>query len=114
MLQSETLVTITRAGMGHADEALQQSLLTTWLTLTLENDMLPGAVACYTDGVKVACEGSPVIEQLRELESRGVHVILCKTCLDRFGLADQVAVGVIGGMGDIIAAQTKAKKVVAL
>ena len=38
----------------------------------------------------------------------GVELVLCSTCLDRFGLTDQVAVGVIGGMGDIITAITQA------
>lgn len=114
MQQLETLVTITRAGMGHADPALQEKLLGVWLKLTLENDTLPGAIACYTDGVRMACEGSPVLDDLKALEDKGVHIILCKTCLDSFGLSDQVAVGVVGGMGDILAAQVKATKVVAL
>ena len=114
MLQLDTLVTITRAGMGHADPDLQVKLLDVWLKLTLENGTLPGAIACYTDGVRMACEGSPVIDDLKALESQGVHVILCKTCLDSFGLANDVAVGVVGGMGDILAAQVKATKVVAL
>ncbi len=114
MEQLDTLITITRAGMGHADEALQQKLLGVWLKLTLENGTLPGAIACYTDGVRMACEGSPVLEDLKALEAAGVHVILCKTCLDALGLTDQVGVGVVGGMGDILAAQVKAQKVVPL
>ncbi len=114
MEQKDTLVTITRDGLGHADPQLQRRLLGVWLKLTLENGTLPGAIACYTDGVRMACEGSPVLEELRALEERGVHVILCKTCLDAFDLGDKVGVGVVGGMGDILAAQVKAKKVVAL
>ena len=51
---------------------------------------------------------------LRALEERGVHVILCKTCLDHLGLAGSVEVGTVGGMGDIIAAQWKAGKVIPL
>ena len=107
MEQLDTLVTVTRNGMGHADAELQHKLFGVWLQLTLENGTLPGAIACYTDGVRVACEGSPFLEQLRALEAKGVHVILCKTCLDSFGLTDKVAIGVVGGMGDIIAAQTQ-------
>ena len=48
------------------------------------------------------------------LEQRGVRVILCKTCLDFHGLSDRVAVGVVGGMHDIIAAQWAADKVVTI
>ena len=114
MEQLDTLVTITNNGMGHADPALQQKLLGVWLKLTLENGTVPGAIALYTAGVRMACDGSPVLEELQALEARGAHIILCKTCLDAFGLSDMVRVGVVGGMGDIIAAQTKAKKIVPL
>ncbi|MDF1701956.1 MAG: DsrE family protein [Planctomycetota bacterium] len=114
MEQPDTLVLVTRRGMGHADESLQEHVFGVWLKLTLENGTLPGAIAFYTDGVRLACEGSPVLEELEALEARGVHLILCKTCLDAFGITDTARVGVIGGMGDIIAAQTKAAKVITL
>jgi hypothetical protein len=110
----DTLVVITREGMGSADSALQKRLVGTWLTLLLEGGDLPGAICFYTDGVKLAVEGSPVLEQLAKLEERGVHLILCKTCLDFFGLAEKVRVGIVGGMGDILAAQMIATKVLPL
>jgi hypothetical protein len=110
----DTLVVITREGMGSAEPALQKKLIGTWLTLLLEGGDLPGAICFYTDGVRLAVEGSPVLEQLARLEERGVHLILCKTCLDFFGLAEKVRVGIVGGMGDILAAQMIAAKVVPL
>ena len=55
-----------------------------------------------------------VLAELRELEARGVHLILCSTCLDHFGLSESVEVGIVGGMGDIIAAQWAAQKVISL
>ena len=114
-MNSSTLVSFTRHGMGEAeDAALRLKLAGVWLTMALENDRLPGAITFYTDGVRLACEGSPVLEQLEAMEAKGVRLILCKTCLDAFGLVDRVAVGVVGGMGDIFAAQTHAAKVVAL
>ncbi len=113
-MQSDTLVSFTRNGLGHADPALQLKLAGVWLTMCIENDRLPGAITFYTEGVHLACDGSPVLEQLRALEAKGVRLILCKTCVDAFDLGDKVAVGVVGGMGDIFAAQTHAAKIVAL
>lgn len=110
----DTLIVITREGMGSAEPALQQKLVGTWLTLLLQGKELPGAICFYTDGVKLAVEGSPVLEQLAKLEERGVHLILCKTCLEFFGLAEKVRVGIVGGMGDILAAQSIARKVLPL
>jgi len=59
-------------------------------------------------------EGSPLIEQLKALEAKGVHLILCSTCLNHYGLLDKVQVGIIGGMTDLIEAQWRADKVITL
>jgi hypothetical protein len=79
-----------------------------------QNGTLPGALCFYADGVKLVVEGSPLLAELRAVEAKGAHLIICKTCLDYFRLTDKVAVGVVGGMGDIIAAQLKAQKVITL
>jgi hypothetical protein len=110
----DTVIVITRNGMGSAEPDLQRKLLGTYLTLLLENGTLPGAICFYTDGVRAVIEGSPVLDQLHELDRRGVHLIICQTCINYFGLADRVRAGLVGGMGDILAAQSAAAKVITL
>ncbi|MFB0517366.1 MAG: DsrE family protein [Candidatus Neomarinimicrobiota bacterium] len=112
--QFSTAIFITRNGMGHADEELQQKLLKTYLTMLAENGYLPGVVCFYTEGVKLVVEGSPVLELLKSLEAKGVRLIICNTCLKYYGLTDKVQVGIVGGMHDIIAAQWQAAKVITL
>lgn len=111
---SDTVMVITRQGMGSADLDLQQKLLDTYLKLLLENSTLPAAVCFYTEGVKLVVDGSPLLERLRQLDGRGVRLIACSTCLNYFGLADRVRVGIVGGMPDIIEAQARAGKVITL
>jgi hypothetical protein len=111
---SETVLLITRNGMGNAEPELQQKLIITFLKLLVENSIFPAAICFYTDGVRLAVTGSPVIELLKSLEARGVRLILCSTCLDFFGLTNQVQVGIVGGMTDILEAQRRAVKVVSL
>lgn len=110
----DTVILVTRQGMGSASPDLQLKLFATYVKLLLENGTLPGAICFYADGVKLAVEGSAVLESLSHLQERGVHLVLCKTCLDYFGVAEKVRVGVVGGMGDILAAQTMAAKVISL
>lgn len=100
--------------MGVADQALQHTLLRKYLLLLQENNTLPGAICFYTSGVKMVVEGSPVLDVLQVLEAQGVRLIVCKTCLDYYGSVDRVRVGIVGGMGDIIAAQSLADKVITL
>lgn len=109
-----TVILITNEGMGKGPLELQKKLITTYLNLVLQQGELPNAVCFYTEGVKLVTEGSPVIDQLKELERKGVRLILCSTCLNYFNLMDKVQVGIVGGMGDILEAEFKADKVITL
>jgi DsrE/DsrF-like family len=111
---SETVLLITRNGMGEAESALQQKLITTYFKLLDENNILPAAICFYTDGVRLVVEGSPVIDSLKSLEAKGVNLILCSTCLNYYNLTGQVQVGIVGGMPDILEAQRRADKVISL
>lgn len=110
---NNTMVLFTRSGMGDAPADLQQKLALTFLTL-LGKDTPPGVIAFYGDGVKLACDGSPVIDQLRTLSDKGTRLVICQTCLDYFGLRESVRVGIIGGMGDIVAGMNAADKVISV
>lgn len=111
---SDTVILITHNGMGQAESALQLKLITTYLKLLDENNILPGAICFYTEGVRLVVTGSPVLEQLRSLQTKGVHLILCSTCLNYYNLTIDVKVGVIGGMTDILEAQRRAAKVISI
>jgi sulfur relay (sulfurtransferase) complex TusBCD TusD component (DsrE family) len=109
-----TLIQIIHDGMGAAELGLQHTLLRKYLLLLQENNTLPVAICFYTSGVKMVVEGSPVLDLLQSLEARGVRMIVCKTCLDYYGLAKKVRVGIVGGMGDIVTAQWLADKVITI
>jgi intracellular sulfur oxidation DsrE/DsrF family protein len=110
----DTIVQITNNGMGKGDQALQYKLIAKYLSLIQLNNDLPNAIVFYTDGVKLVVEGSPVLDELRALENKGVRLVLCSTCLEHYGLTEKVRVGIVGGMTDIIEAQVKAEKVITL
>jgi sulfur relay (sulfurtransferase) complex TusBCD TusD component (DsrE family) len=109
-----TVILITQFGMGNAENPLQLTLIQKYLQLLLEGNLLPSLICFYTEGVKLVAEGSPVIDTLRKLEEKGVHLVVCSTCLSFYGLQDQVQVGVISGMPDIIEAQWRANKVITI
>jgi len=111
---SDTVLLVTHFGLGDAEPALQQKLATTYFKLLVDNHILPAAICFYTNGVHLAVEGSPVLDSLKWLEANGVRLILCSTCLSYFNLTDQVQVGIVGGMTDIIEAQQRAGKVISL
>lgn len=105
---------VTNNGMGNADEALRHKLIRTYFQLLDDSNTLPNVICFYTEGVKLVTHASPVLDLLRALERKGVTLTICSTCLNYYGLVDQVAVGVVGGMTDIIEAQWRADKVITL
>ncbi len=113
-MNDQTVLLFTRNGLGDAPAELQRQLAAKFLQLSLDANTLPAKILFYTDGVKLACEGSPVVDELQALKDRGVELILCSTCLDYFGLRDRVQVGIVGGMPDIIEALSAAGKVISL
>lgn len=114
MNTSNTVLLFTRYGLGEGPAELQQALAVKFLGLSADSGEYPAKILFYTHGVRLACQGSPVIASLKKLEAGGVELVLCKTCLDFLGLTDQVEVGIVGGMPDIIQAMQQADKVVSL
>jgi intracellular sulfur oxidation DsrE/DsrF family protein len=110
----DTVLLINRNGMGEADPELQIKLMQTYLTLIDEADTFPAVICFYAEGVHLVVKGSPVLDSLQSLETKGVRIIICNTCLKYFDLNDQVAVGITGGMTDIIESQRRAAKVITL
>lgn len=112
----DTVLLCTRFGMGHTDiAALDQKLIVKYFSLILDSTELPAAICFYTDGVRLVTDDSPVLDQLGQLEKKGVRLIVCSTCLEAMSIAQsQVKVGIVGGMPDIIEAQTRADKVITL
>jgi intracellular sulfur oxidation DsrE/DsrF family protein len=110
----DTVILVTNNGMGKADLPLQQKLIGKYLELLALHTDLPAAICFYTEGVKLVIDDSPVLGQLKALEDKGVHLIVCSTCLEYFNLASRVKIGIVGGMTDIIEAQMKAEKVITI
>lgn len=112
--QPFTVILVTHDGMGQADLALQHKLADKYFKLLLDDGKFPGVICFYTEGVRLVCTGSPLLDTLRALQDRGMNLIVCQTCLEYFGLRDQVQVGIVGGMGDMIEAQWRADKVITI
>ena len=109
-----TVIVVARDGMGEAPIELRHRLIKSYFGLLLQNEMLPRAVCFYGAGVHLVGSASPVIEELKALEAKGVRLVACSTCINFFELADDIRVGVVGGMGDILEAQWRADKVITL
>jgi len=88
-----TVVQITSEKMGLGDDELGGLLLRSFLKTQAELEEKPDSIIFYNGGVRLCCEGSTLLEDLRSLEAGGVEIIACGTCLNYFGLAAALEVG---------------------
>jgi selenium metabolism protein YedF len=66
-----------------------------------EVEPLPETILFFNTGVKLTCEGSQVLDDLRVLETKGIEMLVCGTCLGYFELTEKLAVGQVSNMYDI-------------
>ena len=71
-------------------------------------DELPKTILFYNGGVRLTCEGSPALEDLKLMADAGVEIISCGTCLNFYGLTDKLAVGSASNMYVIVQKQLEA------
>ena len=92
------VVAISSDRMGRGDDQLGEVLMRSFLHTLGEANHSPDTLIFFNSGVKLAVDESPVLEDLHRLETRGVKILLCGTCLGHFELKDKVAVGEISNM----------------
>lgn len=75
-------------------------------------DVLPEYIIFYNGGVKLITQDAQSVEDLEELKQQGVKVLACGTCVDYYGLKDQIKVAEITDMFHIVELLRKAQRVV--
>ncbi len=93
---------ITRDTLGHGSDELGAILMKSFLYTLGEVEPLPRAILLINSGVKLAVEGSPVVQYLASFAENGVKVLSCGTCLDYFRLKDSLATGGVTNMYTIL------------
>jgi hypothetical protein len=104
-MERRVVVLVRQAGLGEVrpdDLAFGMEMFDLFLHAVESHTAKLHAMCFYTAGVRLVCEGSPVLASLRLLAGMGVRMVVCGTCLGYFGLSDRVAVGEVGGMKDIV------------
>ena len=106
------LVVLSANTMGTGDAKLGTSLMKAFVFALTKQDQLPDTVLCYNTGAYLTCEGADTLEDLKLLESEGVTILTCGTCLDFYGLKEKLAVGGVTNMYDIVERMENAARII--
>lgn len=105
-------VAIDTAVMGRGSDELGANLMKAFVYSLLEQDELPETIIFYNGGVKLAVEGSDVLDDLKQMAEQGVVIYACGACLNYYGLTEQLAIGEVTNMYRIVEMMSSAIKVV--
>ena len=106
------LVVLSANVMGTGDAKLGTSLMKAFVFALTKQDQLPDTILCYNTGARLTCEGADTLEDLKLLESEGVTILTCGTCLDFYGLKEKLAVGGATNMYDIVERMENAAQII--
>ena len=106
------LVVLSGSEMGTGDTRLGTSLMKAFVFALTKQDQLPDTILCYNTGAYLTCEGADTLEDLKLLESEGVTILTCGTCLDFYGLKEKLAVGSVTNMYDIVERMENAAQII--
>jgi selenium metabolism protein YedF len=88
--------------LGAGDDKLGSMLMKSYMYALTESDVKPKTMLFLNSGVKLTTEGSDSLESIKTLESQGVEIMSCGTCLDFYGLKEKLAVGQVTNMYSIV------------
>ena len=107
-------VFVGRDVIGDGDRELGTSLMRMFFYTLSQGEDRPGAVLFMNAGVRLPTLDGQVVEHLKTLAAAGVEILVCGTCLNFYGLTEQLQVGAVSNMYDIVARMQKAGKVISL
>jgi selenium metabolism protein YedF len=111
----EGIVVFIRANsIGRGDDELGLNLMMNFLHQLSKIGPAPGAIILMNSGVKLAVEGSEFLDELKELEGKGVRILACGTCLDFFKIKEKRKVGAVSNMVEITKTLLDASKVISI
>jgi selenium metabolism protein YedF len=100
--------------MGRGAEELGGILMRSFFHTLGEIAPQPETIILFNTGARLACEGSPVLEDLCALAAEGIEILVCGTCLNYLELGQKLAAGQVSNMYDIAEKMLGAGKVVTL
>lgn len=110
----QTAIFVPRKIIGDGSEELGANLIRMFFYTIAQGGEPPASIVFMNEGVYLPCQDDQVVEHLRALEAQGVQILVCGTCLNYYGLTEQLQIGAVSNMYDITQALQLAQKVITL
>lgn len=97
-LEEEVVVLVKSSLFGEGDSKLGNILMKSFLVSLLESDKKVKALIFMNSGVELTTRNLEAVEVLRSFDKKGTVIYSCGTCLDFYGLKEELKIGLITNM----------------
>lgn len=111
---SDTCIFINSDKMGTGNDELGEVLIKGYIYALTESKPYPKAIVFVNSGIKLTTVNEATIENLTILQEAGVEILSCGTCLDYYGLKENLKVGNITNMYNIVELMNESSKTISI
>ncbi len=110
----DEVIAIMSDKMGNGNDELGGVLIKGFLFALTESNPLPKAILFLNGGVELTTKNEATVEHVKKLEELGVEILSCGTCLDYYGLKEELKVGSITNMYTIVENMKSSSKLITI
>jgi len=109
---SNYVIAVQRNRLGDGAEELGVLLLKAFINTLPDTTLKPKTIIFLNSGIFMALNDSPVLDALKKLEQSGVEILSCGTCLNYYKKEEELGVGKVSNMYDILERLSRAGNVI--
>lgn len=99
-ISNDKVMFVKHDGIGEGELGIK--LLAGFMAQMADQPVLPQKIFFVNRGVLCTTQNGAVLDALKVLENKGVEIYSCATCLEFFGISDQLLVGKAGNAKDTL------------
>ena len=108
---SDYIISFQKNIRGEGSDDLGSRLIQLFINTLPDIDHKPHTMVFLNSCVFLTLKDSAVLEPLKRLEGEGVRILVCGTCLDYFQKKEELAVGIVSNMYEIMSLMSDTPKV---
>ena len=108
----KTIIVLNSDILGRGDDKLGAMMMGNFLRKLWAYPVKPDAIIFYNTAVKLLLKGSTVLDALTGLADGGVDLVACSTCINFFNVKEEMRIGRIGEMPEIVSLLLGSEKVI--
>lgn len=107
-------VLVGKETIGEGSLDLGTSLMNMFFFTLAQDTNVPDYILFMNSGVKLPVENEQVVAHLHTLSDKGCHILICGTCLSYYNIVDQLQIGMVSNMYEIVDALKSVNKMISI